>query len=262
MENNKIENSTIRKIRKTILYIFDKWWIPILFCVFTTILFVISVFARNNAFDNVSFILLGFGLLLLVISTIYQGVKRKWRKAILIFLFFCGIVGVFFIHSFFMFFLGHYLDGTDRWADNLTIPNDISIEIPVDFGFNHNRPDSVSNRQMTEIDFQLYNSFQPGLYEYDFWIGKIESGTIYLKAFEITQEYALSTNRLLERSSIKIHNPTDTIKKFGTTSLFTIYEGDWGKPYAARFEVWFIPDNGGQERKLLTKNYKIEGWQR
>jgi hypothetical protein len=40
----------------------------------------------------------------------------------------------------------------------------------------------------------------------------------------------------------------------------TIYEGDWGKPYAARFEVWFKPDNGGNEQKLFQKNYKIEGW--
>jgi hypothetical protein len=43
---------------------------------------------------------------------------------------------------------------------------------------------------------------------------------------------------------------------------FTIYEGDWGKPYSARFEIWFIPDNGGKERKLVEKNYKVEGWQR
>jgi hypothetical protein len=36
----------------------------------------------------------------------------------------------------------------------------------------------------TKTDLQLYNSFQPGLYEYDFWIDRIENGTIYLKAYE------------------------------------------------------------------------------
>ena len=41
-----------------------------------------------------------------------------------------------------------------------------------------------------------------------------------------------------------------------------IGEGDWGKYYAARFEVWFDPDSGAPERKLLEKNFKIEGWQR
>ena len=147
-------------------------------------------------------------------------------------------------------------------SDNLKIPTNIPINIPIDLDFNEHRPDSLTNSKKTISDFQLYNSFQPGLYEYDFWTGKIESGTIYLKAFEITQDYALSTDRLPQRSSIKISNPTDSIMRFGTTSHFTIYEGDWGKPYAARFEVWYKPDNGGKEQRLFTKNYKIEGWMR
>jgi energy-coupling factor transporter transmembrane protein EcfT len=236
-------------MKKKTLYIFNKWWIPVIFCIFTFILLVTGVFVRNNIFDNISFVILGFALLLLVISTVYQEIKRKWWKAILTFLFFCGVVGVFLIYSVILLFAGPYFDGTDRWADDLTIPNDIPIENPVDFGWDYHRPDSVANRQMTEIDFQLYNSFQPGLYEYDVWIGKIENGTIYLKAFEITQEYALSTKSLYKNSTIKIHNSTDSIKRFGTTSHFTIYEGDWGKPYAARFEVWFKPDNGDKKEK-------------
>ncbi|WP_348636566.1 hypothetical protein QLS71_015380 [Mariniflexile litorale] len=61
---------------------------------------------------------------------------------------------------------------------------------------------------------------------------------------------------------MKINNTNDTIKKFSTKDDFTIYEGDWGKPYGARFEVWFKPDNGGKEVKLLEKNYIIEGWMR
>ena len=85
---------------------------------------------------------------------------------------------------------------------------------------------------------------------------------MYLKAYEITREYALSTWNLPKRSAVIIYNPTNRIKKFGTSSLFTIYEGDWGKPYAARFEVWFRPDSGGEERKLFERNYKIEGWMR
>lgn len=249
-------------MKKAVLCIFEKWWIPIIFGILTFIFFVISVFARNSILDDVSVVLLGLALLLLVISTIYQGFKRKWWKAILTFLFLCGSIGILLIYSFVLLFAGPYFDGTDRWADNLTIPNDIPIENPIDFGFNERRPDSVSNRQITKTDFQLYNSFQPGLYEYDFWTGKIENGTIYLKVFEITQEYALSTDRLPKSSIIKIYNPTDSIRKFSTTSHFTIYEGDWGKPYGARFEIWFKPDNCGQERKLFEKNYVIEGWMR
>jgi hypothetical protein len=147
----------------------------------------------------------------------------------------------------------------DHWADNLKIPTNIKIDNPIDIGF---REKNTTPSIVKETNFQLYNAFQPGLYEYDFWMGKIESGTIYLKAFEITQNIELSSDRLLERSAIKIANPTDSIRKFGTTTHFTIYEGDWGNPYAARFEVWFKPDNGTAERTLFTKNYKIEGWMR
>lgn len=49
---------------------------------------------------------------------------------------------------------------------------------------------------------------------------------------------------------------------FFSEASFTIYEGDWDKPYAARFEVWFVPDSGKPERKLMEKVFKIEGWQR
>jgi hypothetical protein len=49
---------------------------------------------------------------------------------------------------------------------------------------------------------------------------------------------------------------------FLSNTTFTIYEGDWGKPYAARFEVWFVPDSGKPERKLMQQVFRIEGWQR
>ena len=68
--------------------------------------------------------------------------------------------------------------------------------------------------------------------------------------------------RLKERSNEWVGWSTDPNKIFCANSHFTIYEGDWGKPYAARFEVWFEPDSGGEPRKLLEEVFKIEGWQR
>ena len=85
-----------------------------------------------------------------------------------------------------------------------------------------------------------------------------------MKAFEITQNTPLSTKRLKEKSTKSVFNSTDSLYKYRLSDSpdFTIYEGDWGKPYAARFELWFVPENGRQERKLIEKIYKIEGWQR
>jgi hypothetical protein len=81
-------------------------------------------------------------------------------------------------------------------------------------------------------------------------------------AFEVTQEIPLSVDRLKERSNEWGGWSDDPGELFLSNTHFTIYEGDWGKPYAARFEVWFAPDAGGSDRKLMEKVFKIEGWQR
>ncbi len=99
---------------------------------------------------------------------------------------------------------------------------------------------------------------------YVVWIKRIENGNVYLKAFEVTKNDPLSVDRLKERSLIELNNPTDSIVKFGmkVNSDFTIYEGDWDKPYSARFDLCFILYNGGKEIKLIEKIFKIEVWKR
>jgi len=241
------------------VYCFDQWWRPILFLVCSLLLLISNHFLDNQLL-GLSITLLLIGLVGMLISTIYQFVKRHWWKGILSGIILIGTIASIMFYAFVMFFI-ETVDG-DKWADNLKIPTNIPIDTPIDLTLDYKRPDSVLALTKSETDFQLYNSFQPGLYEYDFWIGKIDSGTIYLKAYEITQSYALSTNYLPERSAIQVYNPTDSIRKFSTTTNFTIYEGDWGQPYAARFEVWFKPVNSVKERKLFNRNYKIEGWQR
>jgi hypothetical protein len=148
----------------------------------------------------------------------------------------------------------------DHYADNLSIPKNIKLNLP---------SDSTFSFRDTTPNFELYNSFQPGIYSYTIWTKKIDKGYCYLKAFEVTKNDPLSADRLKETSKIEVYNPTDSIVKFSMGKskynddrYFTIYEGDWDKPYAARFEVWFVPENGGQERKLIEKNFKIEGWMR
>lgn len=243
---------------------FNNWLKPICFWIISFVLLVISEIIKNPIFSKICLVIFGAGILILLISIFHQLSKRKWIKSIITLFLFCGTILVFIMYIVAMFWIGQ--NTPDTWADNLKIPKNININNPVNMesgtGNNFIKPDNITNKTTTKTEFQLYNSFQPGLYEYDFWIGKIEKGTIYLKAFEITQNVALSEERLPKNSSIEIYNPTDTIKKFGTTDHFTIYEGDWGQPYAGRFEIWFKPDNGTEERKLFSKNYKIEGWMR
>lgn len=251
-------------MRKYFLSFFNDWRKPIYFLIIAILLLASSNFFKSLIFENICFFVFGLGLLATLISAFYQLSKKKWLRSIITFFLFGATICVFSFYVLILFFIEQ--STPDTWADNLTIPKNIQIDNPVDLDyyakFESQRPDSITNRSVEKIDFQLYNSFQPGLYEYDFWIGKIEKGTIYVKAFEITQNEPLSKDRLQRSSSVKIFNPTNIIKKFSTTDDFTIYEGDWGKPYGARFEVWFKPENGKAERKLFSKNYKIEGWMR
>lgn len=109
---------------------------------------------------------------------------------------------------------------------------------------------------------ELRNSFQPGLYDSIVWVNPGEPGMLYLKAFEVTKGTPLSVDRLKEKSNEWPGWSEDPEEVFLANAHFTIYEGDWGKPYAARFEVWFVPDSGAPERLLVERTFRIEGWQR
>jgi hypothetical protein len=241
-------------------YCFDKWWRPVIFLFFTILVLAAALYSASEIFKTIAFILFGAGSVSVLIASVYQLVKRRWIQAAVTALIFAGtfvIAAVVFIAVFF-----YAMEAHDQWADDLTIPVGIQIEKPVEMHMGQYRPDSMMQLVRSKPDFQLYNSFQRGIFEYDVWLGKMDAGIVYLKAFEISKNIPLSPERLKISSNIRINNPVDSIKKFGTTHTFTIYEGDWGKPYAARFEVWYRADGEKVEIKLLSKNYIIEGWQR
>lgn len=110
--------------------------------------------------------------------------------------------------------------------------------------------------------FRLLTGMQPGIYGVVYSINPGEPGSVYLKAFEVTKDTPLSVDRLEAKSRTRMTWSADPSERFGAKAGFTIYEGDWGKPYAARFEVWFTPDSGKPDRKLAERVFKIEGWQR
>ena len=247
-------------MKKYLINFFCNWWNPIIFWIISIVILVSAEIFKNSLFGNICFFTFGLGLLVLLISANYQLIKKKWLKGITTFALLCLSMFAIFIYEFAISWA--IKERPDTWPHNLKIPTNIQIDNPTDISVDEEKKDFLTNKIVKKTEFQLYNSLQTGLYEYDFWIGKIERGTIYLKAFEITQNVELSSNRLNESTSIRVYNPSDKIIKFESISHFTIYEGDWGDPYAARFEVWFKPDYGRKDRKLYSKNYKIEGWMR
>ena len=63
-------------------------------------------------------------------------------------------------------------------------------------------------------------------------------GKIYLKAYEITHNTPLSEYALKEKAQL-IGWSNDANELFYTLSSFRIYEGDKGKPYAARSRTFY-----------------------
>jgi hypothetical protein len=244
-------------------YILKKWWIPLLLFILTSLSVLALISSTNKILLNISDYFFLFTFSLLLIAGFWQLIKGKWYIGILqLGTLFIVVLGIIFIAS----FMSMFGPDTDTFADNLKLPENVELEKPIDTKLGENfeaiRPKELENVSKDKMYFQLYNSFQPGLYEFDFWINSNQSGTIFLKVFEITQEVQLSSSSVRERSSLRINNTNGLVEKFSATDDFTIYEGDWGKPYGARFKIWFKPDNEKAEKKLMEKNYIIEGWMR
>ncbi len=108
--------------------------------------------------------------------------------------------------------------------------------------------------------FELRNGMQGGIYSADIRCNPGEPGRLYLKAFEITGETPLSVARLKGRTSEYLGWSEDPKELFASHVRFTIYEGNWEQYYGARFEVWFTPESGTADRKLMESNWKIQGW--
>jgi hypothetical protein len=111
-------------------------------------------------------------------------------------------------------------------------------------------------------DIWLLDGMQGGIYLVDAYVNPGESGYVYLKVFEATKNTRLSRNRINQYSNEYVGWSDDPEELFFYHTRITVYEGDWDVYYPARFELWFIPDSGEPERKLIEKVFKIEGWQR
>lgn len=121
-------------------------------------------------------------------------------------------------------------------------------------------PPPVSTSNKPEI--QLARGMQGGIYQLRAFVNPGEAGRTYLKVFEATRSTPLSAARIKPRSTARIGWSADPRDQFRYLSEITVYEGDWGTFYPGRFELWFIPDSGKPERKLVDRIFRIEGWMR
>ena len=204
---------------------------------------------------NYSIFIFLFSVLIVLILGIIRLFKKDYFQGILqiIMTLAIGVIGfAFFLLT--LFFFPH-----DYFAKNLKIPQNIKFEKPLNFN-DSIKPETLNGQIPTLI---LHDGFQPGIYQYELYLNKIEKGFIYLKIYEITQNEILSEESIKESSKINVYNPTHELKKFKLKEDFTISEGNWGEYYGSRIEVWYQPENKNEkERKLFSKNYIIQGWER
>ena len=111
------------------------------------------------------------------------------------------------------------------------------------------------------LTVKLYNGMQGGMYLLDIWCNPGETGTLSVRAQEITKGTRLSEDRLKEHQ-VKVYGCSQTDVSFHSQIDFTIYEGNWEQYYGARLELWFTPDSGAPARQIWAENYRIQGWMR
>ena len=217
-------------------------------------------------------IVLGAALIfaLLIIATLIVAIiKKQYRNAGRI----VGIGVLLIIYTFIVsLFAGMGEGAFDNFGKRHPIPEGMEYEETiVEKGwYSHNRTQQEWDSVITERKFLLTGGH--GIYRYMAYLPPMdEEGDIYLKMYEATTNLPLSEKVVKNRSNIHIL-PSDTaiiyqMKENSSWSedmseALIIDEGSWEDYYAARTELWFRPTNGGEERLVYSKIFRIEGYSR
>ena len=118
------------------------------------------------------------------------------------------------------------------------------------------------------------DGMQPGIYQLTGWVNPGQPGTVEARVFAAGPagdrpvpeavgpiDGELSAERLRARSRRLVAGCPEQERLFRYQSEVTVYEGDWGQPYMARFELWYIdPDDSSRAALLVSTTRQIEGW--
>lgn len=200
-------------------------------------------------------------ILALPVSWFFLARKKEWRKLAISF-----ALSAFIVLTLGVFSTIVSMSSPDGFGRSHPIPPDLQYDIPLKSSdpFIYESKDETAQVDSTDSNtwLQIWDDFgQGGIYKYDFYYGTLPAGEIFLKCYEVTDNYRLSEERLTEASKVEIPANSSFAKIVGKQE-FIIYEGDFGDYYAARIEVWFRDVETGAERKLLEKIYCVDGWMR
>lgn len=209
--------------------------------------------------------------LLIIATLIVTIIKKQYRNAGRI----VGIGVLLIIYTFIVSLFAGMGEGTfDNFGKRHPIPEGMEYEETnvAEGWYSRYRTRQEWDSVITERKFLLAGG--QGVYRYMVYLPPMdEEGDIYLKMYEATTNLPLSQRIVKNRSSIHIL-PSDTavIYYMKETSMSSwsedmreaiiIDEGSWEDYYAARTELWFRPTNGGDERLIYSKIFRIDGYSR
>ena len=210
--------------------------------------------------------------LLIIATLIVTIIKKQYRNAGRI----VGIGVLLIIYTFIVSLFAGMGEGTfDNFGKRHPIPEGMEYEETIVENVGkvwhpRYRTQQEWDSVITERKFLLIG--ENGVYRYMVYLPPMdEEGDIYLKMYEATTNLPLSERIVKNRSSIHIL-PSDTaiiyqMKENSSWSenmseALIIDEGSWEDYYAARTELWFRPTNGGEERLIYSKIFRIDGYSR
>lgn len=260
-----------------------KYWfvLPILLALFMLILLVLllqyTVNQSSTVFTNIVSVILLLIFIALPVSWVILAKNKKWGKVAISF---GASLVIFCVFGIPIFLSSLFAPDNDDFGKNHPICVGMKYNLPlagysVDttgcrsyYTYYDEALDSIAPVDSLDADTYLSvrNSYQGGIYTYDFYYGPLPAGEIFLRCFEVTEniplsDYWLSKSNIDKCSRVKI-NQTTSFSKLVDEQSFTIYEGDWGDYYLARIEVWFRDAETKEEKKLAEKVYRVEGWMR
>ena len=208
---------------------------------------------------------------ILVITTLIVAlIKKQYKNAFLI-----ALMGVLLIaYAIAATFFGGLGNGAlDNFGKRHPIPEGMeyyTTKITPEYG--NTAAQTYLDSLVVERGIVVVDYGQPGEYRYMANVPAIpEKGKIYLKLYEATTNLPLSEHDVKTSTTLLVE-PSDTSRiykmtdkepnRWNATNEFTIHEGSWGDYYAARVELWYQPESGGEEQLLHSVIYQIEGWSR
>ena len=226
------------------------WWIfPALFAAA-----IFIIIKTTPTFWTISTLL---AFVAMIVSWIFLLKFKKWWKCLFSFIL-AALTVTCFLYILSKAMTKAFNPGPDNFGKEHSIPTWLDYNLPLEEG--EELPCPVdSTAQKTWL--QIWNYIQGGTYVYDFHYPALEEGEIFLRCYEATGNIPLSSERISLASRVSVPSTT-SFSRVVEKQRFTIYPGDWSDCYAARVKVWHRDAKTGNERKLLEKVYRVEGWQR